>query len=181
MRLLLPLLTLFTLNSYADEPCYRIRDCIEVASELSNKDYFYNYSDINKNSKIVGLEMNEANVDLLISRLLFTNGYARIPTENGYQVIPSRNIRNFPVPIIDTQHDKVPNSHDYMMAAISLKHIDAKEINRSFRAFMTPNGRIIPLPYAARILIMDTATNIRRLQSLIKQVDIPKNKSKRKG
>ena len=181
MKFILPTLLMMSFTTMAkEESCYRIKDCIETAEELTNKRYFYNYSDIEKNIKVVGLKMNEQNVDELISRLLFTNGLTRIATSQGYQVLPSKNIRNTPVPLFEKEIDVMPNTYDYYMVSVPIKYVKAKDINKSLRSFMSVNGRILPLEYNSSILLMDTAINIKRFKQLIAQLDIPKNRKGKK-
>jgi general secretion pathway protein D len=60
-----------------------------------------------------------------------------------------------------------------VMKIIALKNVDAAEIARNFRPFMSRYGRIIDLKQTNTIIISDTGTNIHRLEKLIKFLDVP--------
>lgn len=100
------------------------------------------------------------------------NGFTIVPSgENFYKIIAARNVRNTPTRIYTGGY--TPDTDNYIMKVIPLKHIDASEVNKAFRSFMTQNGRIIPMDQTNTVLIMDTGTNISRLLKLIKYLDVP--------
>ena len=66
-----------------------------------------------------------------------------------------------------------PNTDNYVMRIIPLRHVDSSEITRSFRTFMSRHGRIIEIKQTNTIIVQDTGENINRLVRLIRFVDIP--------
>ncbi len=97
-------------------------------------------------------------------------GLALVKTGAFYRIINARDIRYTPTKIYTGEY--VPNVENYMMKIISLKHVDANEIVRNFRPFMTRYGRILDIKQTNTIIVTDTGTNINRLMKLVKFLDV---------
>jgi general secretion pathway protein D len=97
-------------------------------------------------------------------------GYSLIKTGNFYRIISSRDVRYTPTKIYTG--DYIPDTETYMMKVIALKHVNASEITRNFRPFMSRYGRIIDIPQTNTIIITDTGANINRLMKLVKFLDV---------
>lgn len=98
-------------------------------------------------------------------------GYSLIKTGEFYRIINSRDIRYTPTKIYTG--DYIPDVENYMMKIIALKYVDASEIVRNFRPFMSRYGRILDIKQTNTIIITDTGTNINRLMKLVKFLDVP--------
>jgi len=97
-------------------------------------------------------------------------GLALVKTGAFYRIINARDIRYTPTKIYTGEY--VPNVENYMMKIIALKHVDANEIVRNFRPFMTRYGRILDIKQTNTIIVTDTGTNINRLMKLVKFLDV---------
>ncbi len=98
-------------------------------------------------------------------------GYSLIKTGAFYKVINSRDIRYTPTKIYTGNY--TPDTENYVMRVISLKHVSAAEIARNFRPFMSRYGRIIDIKQTNTIIIADTGSNINRLAKMVKFLDVP--------
>lgn len=98
-------------------------------------------------------------------------GYSLIKTGAFYKVINSRDIRYTPTKIYTGNY--TPDTENYVMRVISLKHVQAAEIARNFRPFMSRYGRIIDIKQTNTIIIADTGSNINRLAKMVKFLDVP--------
>ncbi len=97
-------------------------------------------------------------------------GLALVKTGEFYRIINARDIRYTPTKIYTGEY--VPDVENYMMKIIALKHVDANEIVRNFRPFMTRYGRILDIKQTNTIIVTDTGTNINRLMKLVKFLDV---------
>ena len=97
-------------------------------------------------------------------------GYSLIKTGAFYKVINSRDIRYTPTKIYTGNY--TPDTENYVMRVISLKHVSAAEIARNFRPFMSRYGRIIDIKQTNTIIIADTGSNINRLAKMVKFLDV---------
>lgn len=102
---------------------------------------------------------------------LNTGGYSLIKKGAFYSIVQTRDIRYTTTKIY--QGDFIPNTENYIMKIFPLENISVKELTRSFRPFMTRYGRIIDVPQTNTVIIQDTGTNVNRLASLIKFIDVP--------
>jgi general secretion pathway protein D len=97
-------------------------------------------------------------------------GYSLIKTGAFYKVINARDIRYTPTKIYTGNY--TPDTENYVMRVISLKHVSAAEIARNFRPFMSRYGRIIDIKQTNTIIIADTGSNINRLAKMVKFLDV---------
>ena len=98
-------------------------------------------------------------------------GYSLIKTGAFYKVINARDIRYTPTKIYTGNY--TPDTENYLMRVISLKHVSAAEIARNFRPFMSRYGRLIDIKQTNTIIIADTGSNINRLAKMVKFLDVP--------
>ena len=97
-------------------------------------------------------------------------GYTLIKSGAFYKVINARDIRYTPTKIYTGNY--TPDTENYVMRVISLKHVSAAEIARNFRPFMSRYGRIIDIKQTNTIIIADTGSNINRLAKMVKFLDV---------
>lgn len=98
-------------------------------------------------------------------------GYTLVKSGAFYKIINARDVRYVPTEIYTGSY--TPNTESHMMKVLALKNVDAAEISRNFRPFMSRYGRIIDIKQTNTIIISDTGSNIARLEKLIKFLDVP--------
>lgn len=96
--------------------------------------------------------------------------FSLVKTGAFYKIINARDIRYTPTKIYTGNY--TPDTENYVMRVISLKHVSAAEIARNFRPFMSRYGRIIDIKQTNTVIIADTGTNINRLAKMVKFLDI---------
>ena len=98
-------------------------------------------------------------------------GYTLVKSGEFYKVINARDVRYVPTSIYTGSY--TPDTEAHVMKILALKNVDASEISRNFRPFMSRYGRIIDIKQTNTIIISDTGANINRLERLIKFLDVP--------
>lgn len=98
-------------------------------------------------------------------------GYTLVKSGEFYKVINARDVRYVPTAIYTGSY--TPDTEAHVMKILALKNVDASEISRNFRPFMSRYGRIIDIKQTNTIIISDTGANINRLERLIKFLDVP--------
>lgn len=98
-------------------------------------------------------------------------GYTLVKSGEFYKVINARDVRYVPTSIYTGSY--TPDTEAHVMKILALKNVDASEISRNFRPFMSRYGRIIDIKQTNTIIISDTGSNINRLERLIKFLDVP--------
>ncbi len=98
-------------------------------------------------------------------------GFTLVKSGAFYKVINARDVRYVPTKIYTGAY--TPPTEAHVMKVLSLRNVDASEISRNFRPFMSRYGRIIDIKQTNTIIISDTGANIVRLEKLIKFIDVP--------
>lgn len=98
-------------------------------------------------------------------------GFTLVQSGKFYKIINSRDVRYVPTKIYTGSY--TPTTEAHVMKVLALKNVDASEISRNFRPFMSRYGRIIDIKQTNTIIISDTGANIARLEKLIKFLDVP--------
>lgn len=103
----------------------------------------------------------------------------RLNEKNSFRIIPTREVRYEAVPMKENLNE-IPKNHDHYMYTTKIKHVNAEDIGRNFRPFMTKYGRLMEIRKGNKIIISDTGINIHRLAKLITQLDKPLSKEEKK-
>lgn len=164
--------------------CISLKTCIEEASIISSKNYIVK-DDVLKNDHkyLTEIKLDKENSELIISTLLHEEGMSRINLDkSNILVISSRDIRYHAMDKIkwtgNTQD--IPKVNDYFLVTFPIKHHEgADSITRGLRPFISRYGRIINSANAPIIIVQDTGTNLRRIASLIEELDVPLTKEAR--
>jgi general secretion pathway protein D len=98
-------------------------------------------------------------------------GFTLVKSGAFYKIINARDVRYVPTTIYTGSY--TPDTEAHVMKILALKNVDASEISRNFRPFMSRYGRIIDIKQTNTIIISDTGANIARLEKLIKFLDVP--------
>lgn len=98
-------------------------------------------------------------------------GYTLVKSGAFYKVINARDVRYTPTKIYTGAY--TPDTEAHIMKVIALKNVDASEIARNFRPFMSRYGRIIDIKQTNTVIASDAGTNINRLEKMIKFLDVP--------
>ena len=98
------------------------------------------------------------------------NGYTLVKSGAFYKIIHTRDVRYTPTKIYTGAY--TPNTEQYVMRVLPLKHIDASEIVRTFRPFMSRYGRLLDIKQTNTLIIADTGSNINRIIRLIDFLDV---------
>jgi general secretion pathway protein D len=98
-------------------------------------------------------------------------GFTLVQSGAFYKIINARDVRYVPTKIYTGAY--TPSTEAHIMKVMALKSVDAAEISRNFRPFMSRYGRIIDIKQTNTIIISDTGANIVRLEKLIKFLDVP--------
>ncbi|HLE12467.1 MAG: type II secretion system protein GspD [Bdellovibrionales bacterium RIFOXYD12_FULL_39_22] len=102
---------------------------------------------------------------------LSINGYALVNSGAFYQIVQSRDIRYASTKIYSGNY--TPDTENYVMKIIPLKHISSVELTRQLRTFVSRYGRMTEINQTNTVIVQDTGANINRLDRLIKLVDVP--------
>lgn len=149
--------------------------CAEKISEVTKKDHFLLEDIKEKKFKAIKFEGDSQKLDKLFSLILNRHGFTRIPVEDSFIIINTRDVRYEPTELLSVENfKKISKTYDYKMVNYRLKNkLIGKNITRSLRPFMSRYGRVINNVHSGIITIQDTAVNIERILELIDLYDVP--------
>ncbi len=165
----------FLLFSATAFSCETLSDCINEASIITGKQYLVN-ENIKGKLKEPFPSLNKENVEIMISHLLDSNGYSRVPiTEDIWKIINARDIRYHALPMLEADLEHRPDfgiANDYKMMRYRMTNPQAlSELSRSIRPFISRYGRVIDMKYSGVILVQDTVDNLKRIYEIVKDAD----------
>lgn len=183
MKAIIVLLCLMSLNAFAirfnsekdfiiDEPVFDVATLIKDYAKLKGYNVIID-EDVKGKLKLYGVKKIPHNeIDLFISAVADQTGYTILKNEklNQIEVINSRDIR-YRGGKIYTNIDDVPMDYNHVQYVTHLKYIEASEVSRNMRPFMSRYGRVIDEKNANTLIIADTGKNIHRLNKLISKID----------
>lgn len=107
----------------------------------------------------------------LFTSVLGLKGYTIIPSgKKTYKIIPSslaKQVGGVPA------EDKIPVNEGYITKLIPLEHIRAEEAVRFLRPVVSRDGHISDFGPRNLILLVDSATNIEKIMSILRRIDQP--------
>lgn len=151
---------------------FKVSDLVSDYAKITGKNLILN-SDVKGKSYLYGVKKIEASeIDLYISAVLNQAGYTVLEQEslNQLEVINARDIRYKSTKLF-SKIEEVPRTYNHYQFVMRIEHIEASQLSRNFRPFMSRYGRIIDERNANTLIIADTGKNIHRLYKLAKKLD----------
>ena len=108
---------------------------------------------------------------------LEANALTIVPNGNFLEIVPSGEAKQQGAPIYGTKK-KGPNDDRMVTRLIQLEHIEGQEILPVIEKFKTKSADLTIYAPTNTLIITDTGTNIRRILTLIGELDVPVGKEK---
>jgi type II secretory pathway component GspD/PulD (secretin) len=159
------------------QKCADIQSCANVVGSLTGQKYIMDESVRGKAFASGNLEMNAQNAELLFTAMLNANGFSRVPLDKSgtFQIMKERDARDSAIPQEFADQNtapKMPDTWDLYTLRYKASHPEAVEhVARLARSFMPSNARIIPDEISGTLLITDSAANLKKLYSMIREYD----------
>ena len=96
--------------------------------------------------------------------VLSVNGYAAVEDGKLVQIVPDANLRQYPTLVI-TAKDTRP-AYEFVTQVIALKYASAAQMIPQY-------GHLAANPSSNTILISDRFANVRRIEAIIRELDVP--------
>ena len=108
---------------------------------------------------------------------LHANGYTIIRSGNFYKIVDIKKAQDSPIQIYTGKY--TPQGSQYIMKVIKLKHVGARNLFNTLRRFFrssNSSGKMNALEDTNAIIVSDLASNIRRIESIVRFLDVPGHK-----
>jgi len=146
-----------------------IRAFIEFVSGFSNKNFLID-NRVKGNVTIVSptpISESEA-YDVFLS-VLEVNGFAAVDSGTVIKIVPRAESKQKSVAV--SASENAPATDAMMTQVLRLKYADAQQLVALLRPLISPNSHLVAYPRGNMLLLTDSASNIRRIQDVLKLVD----------
>ncbi len=179
-RVLSPLLVLISGTASAanfTEKCPDLSACAKAVSELTGQKYIFE-STLKENMVATkNLDFTAENAEILFTYALNASGYSRMKLTDGtFSILRQRDARDQAIPYVKCDNHTAPVLPDtwdlYTMKYQATNAEIVEHVARNSRSFMPANSRIIPDVLTGSVLITDTAPNLKKLYTIIREMDV---------
>ncbi len=146
-----------------------IRAFIEFVSGFSGKNFLVD-NRVKGSVTIVSptpISEDEA-YDVFLS-VLEVNGFATVNSGSVIKIVPRAEGKQKSVNVRES--GSAPNTDEVMTQVLRLKYADAQQLVALLRPLISPNSHLVAYPRGNMLLLTDSASNIRRIQKVMKLVD----------
>ncbi len=146
-----------------------IRAFIEFVSSFSGKNFLVD-NRVKGSVTIVSptpISEDEA-YDVFLS-VLEVNGFATVKSGSVIKIVPRAEGKQKAVNVRES--GQAPNTDEVMTQVLRLKYADAQQLVALLRPLISPNSHLVAYPRGNMLLLTDSASNIRRIQKVLKLVD----------
>ena len=158
--------------THFDFPNVELSVLIKFIAEKTGKNFIY---DDQVRGRVTIVSPNRVSIDeayRTFESVLRVKGFTTVETPGGIlKVIPMRDAKQTN---IDTRSKErgVPQSDRFITRLIPLAYIDAPAIADTLRPLVSNDAALIAYPPTNTLILIDSASNIRRILSIIDEIDV---------
>ncbi len=145
-----------------------ITKLIEIVARKTGKKFVLDPR-VRAQVQLVGEDINRVSYPDLLT-ILHVYGYAAVESGGFVLVIPNVDIRSMPIPTLSGK-EMFPD-YQYVSAVIPVTKVFAPSLVPILRPLLPIYGQLAGQPCTNSLLVVDTYANVRRLESLIKELDV---------
>ncbi len=146
-----------------------IRAFIEFVSGFSDKNFLID-NRVKGNVTIVSpTPISEKEAYEVFLSVLEVNGFATVDSGSVIKIVPRAESKQKSVSVHES--GRAPNTDAMMTQVLRLKYADAQQLVALLRPLISPNSHLVAYPRGNMLLLTDSASNIRRIQGIMKLVD----------
>ena len=104
--------------------------------------------------------------------ILEIQGFTVVPQGPIIKIIPSRDVKDSPIPTRTESGGLSPTSDEFITQLIPLQHADANDIRGLLTPLVSKESSLLSYPATNTLILTDTVSNITRLLKIIRALDI---------
>jgi len=145
-----------------------IRAFIEFVSGFSGKNFLVD-NRVKGNITIVSpTPISDKEAYEVFLSVLEVNGFATVPSGSVVKIVPRAESKQKSIPV---SASRAVDDDAMITQVIRLKYADGQQLVGLLRPLISPNSHLVAYPRGNMLLMTDTASNIRRIQSVIRLID----------
>jgi general secretion pathway protein D len=149
-----------------------LTDLIQTVSELTGRNFVYDDAVKGKVTIVSPASMSLDQAYQLFLTVLNVKGFTVVPAGRVNRIVPLRDAKESTLPTVTDPGPR--GGEQFITRMVPLQHLDATLMANTVLAPLIPKtSNIVAYPPANTLIISDTAANIERLLTIIRQLDIP--------
>ncbi len=145
---------------------------IDTIARLTEKNFIY---DDRVRGRVTIVSPSPVTIDqayAVFESVLKVKGFTAIPGPGGVmKVIPVRDAKESNLETVQGSRPS-PNRDLFVTRLVPLSYIDAESITNTIKPLVSKDASMVPYPPTNTIIITDTASNIRRILTILEAIDI---------
>ena len=152
-----------------------LRDLIRFVSNIMGKNFIYDEAVVKGRVTVLSPKsLTKDEVFRVFESVLNYFGFTVITTPEAYKIVRSADAKGMAVQTLDkTTLAELPPEERITTLVYPLEYTDSNAMVGILRPLMSRDAYLVSVPTANSLIMIDTASNLQRLETLIAQVDVP--------
>ena len=147
-------------------------DIIKAIAKFTGKNFLYDDRVRGKVTIISERSLSPEDAYRVFEAILQVRGFATVEGPGGViKILPVRDAKAAPLETV-TGAGRVPNRDLYITRLVALQYVKADAIANTFRPLVSKDASVIAYAPTNTLILTDTAANIRRLMTIVAEIDI---------
>ncbi len=149
-----------------------IHAVIKFISELTGKNFVVDSKVKGKVTVIAPTKITIDEAYRMFESILEVEGYTTVPAGKAIKIIPSREAKEKGIEAIPSKRGALLSEDRIITRIIHLRFIDADSILTVIKPLVSKESSLVSYPYTNDIILTDVASNIKKILSIIQELDI---------
>jgi len=149
-----------------------IRAVIKFISELTGKNFVVDSKVKAKVTVISPTKITIAEAYRMFESILEVEGYTTVPAGKAIKIIPSREAKEKGVEAISPKRGVLLSEDRIITRIIHLKFIDADSLLTVIKPLVSKESSLVSYAYTNDIILTDVASNIKKILTIIQELDV---------
>lgn len=150
-----------------------INAIIKIFSKKTNRNYILDEKVKGKVSLFLPAKVSEKESIHILDAILDLKGFTTVPiAENLWKILPKKEARQTTIPTVTESEAKNPSA-TVITRLLRLKYVSAEDMQKLLTQLVSSDGLVSSYSGTNSLVIIDSADNIKRLEDIVDNVDIP--------
>jgi general secretion pathway protein D len=149
-----------------------IRAVIKFISELTGKNFVVDSKVKGKVTVISPTKITIEEAYRMFESILEVEGFTTVPAGKAIKIIPSREAKEKGVEAIPSRREAFLGEDRIITRIIHLRFIDGDSLLNVIKPLVSKESSLVSYPYTNDIILTDVASNIRKILTIVQELDV---------
>jgi general secretion pathway protein D len=149
-----------------------IRAVIKFISELTGKNFVVDSKVKGKVTVISPTKITIEEAYRMFESILEVEGYTTVPAGKAIKIIPAREAKEKGIEAISPKRGVLPSDDRIITRIIHLRFIDADSLLTVIKPLVSKESSLVSYAYTNDIILTDVASNIKKILTIIEELDV---------